>query len=290
MAKAEELQNASAAEFWRKFEQVMGGPDGLMTYRYLGTHADLASGGREGGMNIRRDMRNPAGGLMAAPLAIVLADMGGVHGDAVSIPAPVMSSVHMVDDGRDVRAVRARAETADHAGRQLSFGGTAVVVDADNPDRILAVTQGMGVRVGDVPHGAEGGYRYVDPGPGMPDSPDLPPLHEAFGARRRGAQWELPELTQQIGSTSGSLHHGPTQIVLEAAALELAAAEVGHDRLQIEDWVVMYTARGKVGPFLTSGTAVAGSLGRCVARMELRDEGNDNRLVATALAVFRPAS
>lgn len=290
MAKAAELQNSSADEFWQKFEEIMGGPDGLMTYRYLGTYADLATGGREGGMNIRRDMRNPAGGLMAAPMAIVLADMGGVHGDAVSIPAPVMTSVHMLDDGRDVKAVRARVETAGHAGRQLSFGGSAVVLDADNPERILAVTQGMGVRVADVPAGAEGGYRYVDPGPGMPDSDELPPLHEAFGARRRGDQWELPELTQQIGSTSGSLHHGPTQIVLEAAAHELASREMSTDRLQIENWVVMYTARGKVGPFLASGTAVAGNLGRCVSRMELRDEGNENRLVATALAVFRPVS
>lgn len=290
MGKAEELQHASADEFWRRFEEVMGGPDGLMTYRYLGSHADLTTGGREGGMNVRRDMRNPAGGLLAAPLSIVLADMGGVHGDAVGIPAPVMTSVHMIDAGRDVRAIRVRSETAGHSGRQLSFGGTAVVTDADDPDRILAVTQGMSVRVGDIPDGAEGGYRYVDPGPGMPDSADLPPLHEAFGARRRGDQWELPELSQQIGSTSGSLHHGPTQIVLEAAALELAASEMGDDRLQIEDWVVMYTARGKVGPFLTAGSAVAGDLGRCVARMELRDEGNQDRLVATALAVFRPAS
>lgn len=290
MAKAEELQNTSADEFWKRFAEIMGGPDGLMTYRYLGTHADLTNGGREGSMNIRRDMRNPAGGLLAAPLSIVLADMGGVHGDAIGVPAPVMTSVHMIDDGRDVRAIRARSETTGHAGRQLSFGGTALITDADAPDRVLAVVQGMSVRVGEVPKGAEGGYRYVDPGPGVPDSTDLPPLHEAFGARRRGPQWELPELTQQIGSTSGSLHHGPIQIVLEAAALELAVNEVGHDRLQIEDWVVMYTTRGKVGPFLTAGTAVAGNLGRCVTRMELRDEGNEDRLVATALAVFRPVS
>ena len=46
MARAEELQNASAVDFWERFEAVMGGPDGLMTYRYLGTQADPDSDGQ----------------------------------------------------------------------------------------------------------------------------------------------------------------------------------------------------------------------------------------------------
>jgi acyl-coenzyme A thioesterase PaaI-like protein len=54
------------------------------------------------------------------------------------------------------------------------------------------------------------------------------------------------------------------------------------------DWTVMYTARGKVGPFLASGTVDHGPLGRHVARMRLVDRGNADRLVATALAVFMP--
>jgi hypothetical protein len=266
----------------------MGGPEGLMTYRYLGTQADLETGGREGGMNIRRDLRYPGGGLMAAPLSIALADAGGVHGDAVMIPAPVLSTVHIIDDGRDVKAIRVRGgDTPGHAGRQLSFGGTAVVVDANNPDRILAVTQSIGVSMGEIPAGAQGGYQYVDPGPGMPDSPDLPPLHEAFGATGQGGNWQLPVLSQRIGSTSGSLHHGPIQIVLEAAAYELAQQAAGTRGLQIEDWTVMYTSRGKVGPFTTSGSVISGKLGRFLARMQLCDDGTENRLVATALAVFR---
>jgi hypothetical protein len=285
MAKADDLQHASAEEFWERFEAVMGGPDGLMTYRYLGTQADLATGGREGGMNIRRDLRNPAGGLLAAPLTIALADAGGVHGDAVGVPAPVLTTLHMLDDGKDVTAIRVHSDGGGHAGRTLSFGGTARVLDANNPDRVLAVTQGIAVQLAAAP----AGYRYVDPGPGMPDSPNLLPLHVAFGARPRGDDWELPELTQQIGSTSGSLHHGPTQIVLEAAAHQLASEHAATDQLQIEDWTVMYVARGKVGPFVTGGSVIGGSLGRYAVRMTLVDEGNQDRLVATALAVFRPS-
>ncbi|HVA07263.1 MAG TPA: hypothetical protein VNG12_11040 [Acidimicrobiales bacterium] len=285
MAKADELQNAPAEEFWERFEAVMSGPDGLMTYRYLGTQADPRQEGGDGVMTIRRDMRNAAGGLMAAPLSIALADVNGIRGDAAGVPAPVMSSVHMVDGGLDVGAVRVHCDGAGHAGRTLSFSGTSVVVDAAMPDRVLAVTEGMGVQLASAPPG----YRYVDPGPGVPDSPELPPLHVAFGATRIDGGWKLPELTQQIGSTSGSLHHGPIQIVLEAAAGELVGQKAGTDRLQIEDWTVSYVSRGKLGPFGTSGTVVEGQLGRFVARMRLVDEGNHGRLVATALAVFRRA-
>ena len=285
MSRAEELQNATADEFWDRFKEVMGGPDGLMTYRYLGTQADLSvSEGGASRMTIRRDMRNPAGGLTAAPLSIAIADAAGVQGDATGVPAPVSTSVHVLDPGADVAAVRVHSWGL-HSGRTLGFS-QAEVVDADHPERVVAVTRGMGVRVGDAPPG----YAYVDPGPGMPDSPHLPPLHEAFGARRRhDGRWELPELTQRIGSTSGSLHHGPIQVVLEAAAFELASRGAGTDRIQIEDWSVMYLQRGKIGPFVVDGDFVTGPTGRIACRMSLRDEGVDGRMVSSALAIFTPA-
>jgi hypothetical protein len=94
MSRAEELQNATADEFWDRFKEVMGGPDGLMTYRYLGTQADLSvSEGGASRMTIRRDMRNPAGGLMAPPLSIAIANAAGVKGDATGVAAPVSTSV-----------------------------------------------------------------------------------------------------------------------------------------------------------------------------------------------------
>jgi hypothetical protein len=285
MARAEELQHVDdPEEFWKRFREVMGGPDGLMTYRYLGTQSDLSAGG-DAGMTVRRDMRNPAGGLMAAPLGIVLAEAGGPASDAGGVPAPVFGSVHVLDDGRDVKRVRARTRWGSR-GRTIGFG-QAEVYDEANPDRILAVTLSQGVNVGEAPPG----FTYVDPGPGVPDSPQLPPLHEAFGAERRpDGRWQLPELSQRIGSTSGSLHHGPIQIVLEALAMELAAKAAGTDQLQIEDWSVQYVARGKIGPFVADGEVVAGNLNRYACRVTLSDEGNGGRICSTALAVFRPAA
>ncbi len=66
------LQNVGEGEFWDRFAHVMGSPDGLLTYRYLNCRQDPVS--LVGHMDVRRDMRNPAGGLMAAPLSIAMAE------------------------------------------------------------------------------------------------------------------------------------------------------------------------------------------------------------------------
>jgi hypothetical protein len=75
----------------------------------------------------------------------MLADHGAT---VVKLEPLIMSSVHLLDDGKGVTAIRVRSEDGGHAGRQLSFGGTALVLDANTPERILAVTQGMDVQVG----------------------------------------------------------------------------------------------------------------------------------------------
>jgi hypothetical protein len=278
------LQNVAEGEFWDRFAHVMGSEDGLMTYRYLNCRQDPES--LEGHMDIRRDMRNSVGGLMAAPLSIGMAEG---RGDDVAVPAPVMGSVHIIDDGHDVRSVVSFPMNGpSRSGRTLSFGAGGVIVDADHRDRVLAFTQGMGVVVATAPPG----YEYVPPAPsGVTDSPDLPPLHEAFGARRNDANhWELPPLSQKLASTSGTLHHGATQVVLEHTAVELAAAQAGTDALQIEDWTVMYTAAGRVGPFEARGTTIGSDSGRqrYAAQVQLVDKGLDDRLIAIGVALFRP--
>jgi hypothetical protein len=75
---------------------------------------------------------------------------------------------------------------------------------------------------------------------------------------------------------------------MEAAAMELAAESAGSDQLQIEDWSVMYMQRGKIGPFVVSGQALP-ARDRFAVRLSLRDEGNADRVVTSALAVFRRA-
>jgi hypothetical protein len=223
---------------------------------------------------------------MAAPLSIAMAEG---RGDDTAVPAPVLTVVHVLDDGRDVQSVVSLAGAGpSKTGRTLTFGAGGVVVDADDRDRVLACTQSMGVKIADVPPG----YEYVPPAPsGITDSPELPSLHEAFGARRneRG-NWELPELDREHASTSGTLHHGATQIVLERAAFELSSGHARTEALQIEDWTVMYTTAGRVGPFEASGAVVGPNARpqRYAAQVQLVDRGLDDRLIAIGTAVFRP--
>lgn len=279
---AEDLRKVSPEQFWSRF-QTMLGEGGLLTYRYLGRRTRALHDVEHDSMKLRRDMRNAAGGLMAAPLAIATAEAGG-RTDRDSVPAPVTYALQILDDARDVREILVRPSLI-HVGRTLGFS-QAEVVDAADPARVIALAWGSGVKLGDAPPG----FEAVDPGPELEDSPDLPPLHEVFGARRRAeGVWELPALNPRLASTSGTLHLGPMHVAFEAAAIELAAARAGTDALQAEAWNVLFVAPGKLGPFVVSGDVVAGRLGRIACRLELRDASHADRLVANCFAVFRPA-
>ena len=96
----------------------------------------------------------------------------------------------------------------------------------------------------------------------------------------------LPELSVELASPDAALHIGPQHVVLETAAIDLAAELVGTESLQMETWHVMFLARGKVGPFRVEGEAVRGAGRKVGARMVLHDEGDDDRQVTAASAVF----
>lgn len=257
------------------------GADGLMTYRYLGRTINTLNDTKT--MKLRRDMRNSSGGLLVAPLAIIAPETGG-FADADTVSAPVTASIHILDDGRDVRELAVRRRPI-HSGRMMGFGSVEIV-DGEHPDRVVAIVAGTGMKIGTAPPDTS----PIEDPPDVPDSPTLPPLAEAFGARRReSGVWELPPLDPRFASTSASLHLGPIHVAFEAAATDLAAEVAGTDALQVEDWNVLFVARGTHGPFVVTGDAVAGRAGRIACRMHLRDEGRGDRVVAWASAVFRRA-
>jgi hypothetical protein len=118
------------------------------------------------------------------------------------------------------------------------------------------------------------------------DSEDLPPLWEAFGASKRpDGHWVLPPLSVELASPDAALHIGPQHVVLETAAIDLAAAAAGTRKVQVVSWHVMFMSRGKVGPFRVEGTAHTSGSGRVGVRMLLHDEGNDDKPVTTAAAI-----
>jgi hypothetical protein len=277
----DDIREANPEEFWATLRRLMG-EDGLMSYRYLGRTVNTLDAEEKNTMVLRRDMRNAAGGVMAAPLAIAAPETGGFT-DMATVPAPVTYSLHVLDDAKDVREVRILHSTI-HAGRTLGFGESRVV-DAQDSERLVAVARGTGIKLGTAPEG----FQPIDHPPLIEDTTDLPPLHEAFGAERRpDGTWQLPPLNPKHASTSASLHLGPIHVLLEAAAVELAQAASGADVVQVEEWDVLFVAPGTVGPFVVAGSAAVGRLGRVAVDLELHDEGRDGRVVTSGSALFRP--
>ena len=257
---------------------------GLLSYRYIGrNHSSMNVGDTDDTVVIRRDMRNEAGGIMVAPLAI--ASPEGCQTDMVAVPNPVIASVQIVDPGFDVKKVEIVDSGNVHQGRMMGYG-RCKIVDADNPDRVIAFNEGQGAIIGVPPEGLGkmdvSGTELV-----IEDSPDLPPLWQVFGAARRpDAHWQLPALSVELASPDAALHIGPQHVVLETAAIDLAADAAGTRKLQVVSWHVMFMSRGKVGPFRVDGTAHGGGSGKVGVRMLLHDEGNSDKAVTSAAAVF----
>ncbi|MBZ4558110.1 hypothetical protein GBO17_01365 [Mycobacterium avium subsp. hominissuis] len=257
---------------------------GLLSYRYIGRkHSSMNLGETDDTVTIRRDMRNEAGGIMVAPLAISSPE--GCQTDMVAVPNPVIASVQIIDPGYDVKRVEIVGSGVVHQGRTMGYG-RCTIVDADNPGRVIAFNEGQGAIIGVPPEGLDrmdvSGTELV-----IEDSDELPPLWRAFGASRRGdGHWTLPELSTELASPDAALHIGPQHVVLETAAIDLAAEVAGTRKLQVVSWHVMFMSRGKVGPFRVEGTAHTGGSGRVGVRMLLHDEGNADKAVTSAAAIF----
>jgi hypothetical protein len=279
--KPSDIRGTTPDEYWKSFEEKW---TSLLTYRYLGREwGSLDNNVAEGHfMTLRHDMRNSTGGIMAAPLCVASPECGGFN-DHIVVPNPLIASMQILDPARGVKKLMILPDNL-HTGRRLGFS-RALVVDADHPDRVIAISTGVGLSLGDVPEG----YQKIDNPPiDVVDSPDLPPLHQVFGSQRIShGVWQLPVLTAELASPDAALHIGPQHIALETASTELAQA-VSSPELQISDWYVMFVNRGKVGPFTTQGEAFVGADGKIGTRVNLIDEGDNHRVVSTSAATFSP--
>lgn len=281
-----DIREVPAEEYWDELRRRWGG---LLSYRYIGAqfssmNADIT----DPSVTLRSDMRNATGGIMSAPLSIC-APGGIARSDLEAVPNPVIHSIQILDDAVDVTRVLVTDSVSLHEGRRMGYSRTKIV-DADDPTRVIALIESQGASIGDVPAGL--GKFDDDPVDHIEDSPDLPPLWQVFGGSRRDdGHWVLPELTVELASPDAALHIGPQHVILEAAAVDLAAEVAGTDRLQVWSKTVMHLSRGKVGPFRVDGTTSRGRDGsdRIGVQLTMHDEGNDDRAVTSAAFVFGPA-
>lgn len=260
--------DAYAAELRRRW-------GGLLSYRYIGrNHTSMNLSAKDDTVTLRHDMRNPAGGILLAVIGIASPE-GGHMTDMEAVPNPVIHSCQILDPGRDVARIEIVSEGLKR-GRQMGYSRSRII-DADNPSRVLALTEGQGISIGTPPPGLD--RMEVDP-IAVIDSPDLPPLWQVFGAARRAdGCWALPELAVEVASPDAALHIGPQFVVLETAAADAAAALAGTDQIQGVSSHVMFLARGKAGPFRAESDAIAGADGTVAVRILLHDEGADDRVI-----------
>lgn len=279
-----DIRETATEDYWQELRSRWGA---LLSYRYIGKQFSSMNNVEDAAVTLRHDMRNAAGGVMVAPLAITCPGGGGGKSDLQAVPNPVVHSIQILDDARDVKRIDVIDMTGLKEGQRMSFG-RAKIVDADDHSRVIALIESQSAVIGEVP----AGLQKFDDEPIIPivDSPDLPPLWQVFGASRRDdGHWVLPELRAELASPDAALHIGPQQVVLETAAMELAAAAVGTDQLQAESSHVMHLARGKVGPFRVDGEAIGGTDGRVAVQLVIHDEGNRDRAVTASSITFRPA-
>jgi hypothetical protein len=164
--------------------------------------------------------------------------------------------------------------------------GRCLIVDADDHSRVIAFIEGQGASIGTPPEGLDR-MDVEDAKLVIEDSPDLPPMWQVFGARKRDdGHWVLPELRTEFASPDAALHIGPQHVVLETAAVDLAAETAGTRLLQVQSWHVMFLARGKVGPFRVEGAAQGTRSGPVGVRLLIRDEGSGDRAITSAAAVL----
>src|SRR3954452_2580408 len=249
----EDIRDTDKDQYWETLRQRWGA---LMSYRYIGRQFSSMNKVDDDTVTLRHDMRNAAGGILAQVFSIS-APGGGGPSDLEVVPNPVIHSLQIVDNGNDVERLEVVKSEALKVGARMYFG-RATIVDADDHSRILALIEGQGASIGDVPTGLQ--KFDDDPIEHIEDSPDLPPIWQVFGGNRRDAgRWTLPELRAEFASPDAALHVGPQFVIHETAAIELAAHIGGTDQLQPESNHFMFLARGKEGPFRVDGTAVRGS-------------------------------
>jgi hypothetical protein len=277
-----DIRNMSPDEHWAHFAKAWVA---LKTYTYLGKGSPLIDAGVERElMPLRHDMRNSTGGIMAAPLCIASPEPWWLDDDCV--PAPVTMSYAVLDAAHDVRCIEVLREVIS-VGRQMGFSRSRVV-DADNHDRVIAISTGSGVSLGDVPAGF---VPVENPLTELVDSPDLPPLRDVFGVVPGvDGVLRIEKVTPALASPHSALHLGPINIALEAAAMDELLRVSGTGDFQIEHWTVLMVKPGYIGPFEARAKVVGGT-GRGADRVGVEatmiDVGNRGRTIATASASFR---
>jgi hypothetical protein len=190
---------------------------------------------------------------------------------------------NILDPAHDVRQLDVIRDVIS-LGRQMGFSRSRIV-DADNHDRVIAISTGSGVTLGDVPPGF---YPVENPINDVADSADLPALRDVFGVLKApDGSLYIEKVTPEIASPHSALHQVPINLALETAATDEIERVTGSDHFQIESYTALMVKPGYIGPFVATATVLGSGGTRVGVEATMIDQGNRNRIIATASAAFR---
>jgi len=271
MPETEPMMRREASSPYGEWNDTAHGD--LMSYRYLASRPHMIDRDHaEGFMRLRGDLRTPSG-LLVAPLTIAMLDVAGINIDRINVLALTQFEVTVVDDAEDVAEVYLTGLVAKE-GRTQVFT-ESLILDAADRSRVI----GFGLASWAVIVPTAQGFVYPEPGAGIPDTPEAPPLWEAYTGRKRAdGYFEIPSLSPKVGTQR--LHHGPISVILEAAALEAATASKPGCTAAVRHVTTSILNPGRIGPFVARSSLIAQHGDDLVCRSELRDVGHEDRVVA----------
>jgi len=228
-------------------------------------------------------------------LTCIIDSIGGMTSGLASLPDWIVTTNLMVRRAPD-------SLTGNHGTGALTLdthvlrrGRSSVVTRIDTTDTsgAMVATAWMSCAILTPANGPPPFNRPVKPfDRAVPNDPifDTPP-HEFFNLSA-GPTPGLVSLAvdQRLRNPWGILHGGASAVVLDAAARSLV---VGRPTVEatpeaiVTDLAVHYLSPGRVGPVLAFATTT-GHRGRDhLVRVEVRDQGADNRLMALSMATVR---
>jgi acyl-coenzyme A thioesterase PaaI-like protein len=236
----------------------------LISYRYVGAQSVMLDRDHaEGRTRMRAHLRTP-GSVSGSALAISMMDTAGINVDRVHLLGLTQVDLQLYEPALDVARVRT-------VGRVIRWARTQVFTecrfedDAD-PRRIIGIGAANWSVMGPTP----AGFVYTDPGAGLPEGPDTPPMTAAFGLDvRADGRLVLPALSPRVGTEV--LHHGPMLVGAEQSALEAAAAAAGTDTLALRSWTMRLVKAGRRAPFSVTAEVLAAGPDVVGCRAEMLD-------------------
>jgi hypothetical protein len=240
----------------------------LISYRYVGSQSAVHDRDHaEGRTSIRAHLRTP-GSVSGSALAISMMDTAGINVDPVYLLGLTQVDIQLYERALDVARVRT-------VGRVVRWAKTQVFtecrfVDDAAPRRVIGIGAANWSVMGPTP----AGFVYTDPGPGLPEGPDTPPMAAAYGLDAHAdGRLVLPALSPRVGTEV--LHHGPMLVGAEQSALTAAAAAVGTDRLALRSWTMRIVKAGRRAPFTVTAEVLASSPELVACRAEMVDANGD---------------